>query len=66
VRALEDIERDLHAARRDVFSDDPCVALTAEAAITRLRDEMRRHPEERARRARVRAAQDERLLRLWA
>lgn len=66
IRPLIHIERDLHDARRRVFSDDPHVALTAEADIRRLKDEMRKHPEERDRKARVKAAQDERLLRLWA
>ena len=66
MRPLIQIERDLHDARRRVFSDDPHVALTAEADIRRLQDEQMQHPEERDRKARVKAAQDERRLRLWA
>lgn len=66
METLAEIEFALCNARRRVFSDDPVEAEAAAADIRRLKDRLRKHPEERARKDRVRAAQDEALLRRWA
>ena len=63
---LAEIEVALRDARRRVFSDDPAIAYDAAAEIRRLKDRMRKHPEERARKDQVRANRDEALLRRWA
>jgi hypothetical protein len=63
---LAEIEVALRGARRRVFSDDPIVADAASAEIRRLKDRMRKHPDERARKDQVRANRDESLLRRWA
>lgn len=64
-KSLEEIELGLRKARLSVFSDDPVISLQAEADIRRLLDQFRRHPEEIRRRATFKAAQDEKLLRMW-
>lgn len=64
-KSLEEIELGLRKARLAVFSDDPATSLQAEADIRRLLDQFRRHPEEIHRRATLKAAQDEKLLRMW-
>ena len=63
---LHEIESALHRARRDVFSDDAQVVEKAEQEVRRLRRMLSRHPDEKARRARLEAARNEALLRRWA
>lgn len=65
METLAEIQFAIHNARRRVFGDDPADAEAAAADIRRLLGRLRRHPEERARRAASRAAQNEALLRRW-
>ncbi len=58
---LNQIQADLRKARRDVFNVRDEVVPAIQANIRRLKRAMARHPEERARRARVAARQNERL-----
>ncbi len=59
---LDQLETALRLARRGVFSDDDATANEASLEITRLRKLIEAHPDEVARRDKVKQAQDERLL----
>ena len=65
LRPITEIERCLHAARRDVFAADAAVAEAASFHLALLLAELAAHPEEVKRRAAVKAAHDERLLFRW-
>jgi hypothetical protein len=65
LRPITEIERCLHAARRDVFAHDDTVAEEASFHLALLLAELAAHPEEVKRRAAVKAAHDERLLFRW-
>ena len=59
---LNQIQSELRQARRNVFEVRDDVVPVIQADIRRLKRTLAHHPEERARRAHVKARQDERLL----
>lgn len=62
---LSDLESALWKARRDVFSDDPAVEAAASQEIKRLRALIEQHPDEVARRERVRQNADRAFMFRW-
>ncbi len=60
--SLHEIECALYAARQQVFSDDDAVAAQAVRDVQRLLAQLTSHPDEVARRARLKAKRDEALL----
>ena len=62
---LNELEEGLRRARHDVFSDDPTVSEAAEWAIRTLRIAIENHPDEIARRAKVKQEADARFMFRW-